>query len=173
MTDRPIAAQLLNAAEWFNAALLTRLVERGWPRLSRNQSQVFPILRGPEGAVAKVDVARALGITRQSAHTLTDQLVALGILATAPDPADGRRTVVHLTARGHALADDAREILAELEAELARRIGTDAVACLADALARPWGAPPIHPADRPADSTQRSSAKAAHTGGASASASSA
>jgi DNA-binding MarR family transcriptional regulator len=138
---RPLAAGLVAAAEWFNGALLDQLADRGWPRLSRNQSQVFPLLSA-EGSASPSDIARGLGITRQSAHTLLGQLVDLGILERAADPADGRRTLVALSARGRALARDAREILAELEAELARRIGEDAVEALRRALAADWGDPP-------------------------------
>lgn len=141
MADRPLAAGLLLAADWFNDALLSRLSARGWPRLSRNQSQVFPLITR-DGSTSPSDLARGLGITRQSAHALLGQLIDLGILAQSPDPLDGRRTTVHLTDRGHDLADDARAILADLEAALAARIGASAVDALASALAQDWGEAP-------------------------------
>ncbi|MEE8601930.1 MarR family winged helix-turn-helix transcriptional regulator [Euzebya tangerina] len=147
MRDLPLAAALLDAAEWFNTALLERLAERGWPRLSRNQSLVFPLLSA-EGATSQTMVARSLGITRQSAHTLLLQLVELGVLRREPDPSDGRRSLMRLTADGRRLAKDARTILTELEEELARRIGESAVQDLAEALSAEWGPTPSPTPDR-------------------------
>lgn len=142
MADRPLAAALLHAAEWFNSALLDHLEARGWPRLSRNQSQVFPLIHADRGT-SPSDVARGLGVTRQSAHVLLGQLEDLGILQRRPDPEDGRRTLLHLTDRGVALAADAREVLADLEAELAARIGPQAVDRLGAVVGVDWGPPPV------------------------------
>ena len=138
---RPLAAALLDGAEWFNTALLSRLEDAGWPALSRNQSRVFPLL-GPDGT-SQVEVARGLGITRQSAHTLLGQLEALGIVERRPDPTDGRSSIVLLTRRGRALAADAGRILGDLEGELARRLGADHVEALGAALRLDWGDAPV------------------------------
>lgn len=96
-----------------------------------------------DGGTSPSEVARQLGITRQSAHVLLGQLVDLGILAQEPDLDDGRRTLVRLTERGRSLAADAGRILATLEAQLAKRIGEDATAHLHDTLAQDWGDPPL------------------------------
>jgi len=140
MADPPLAAALLDAAEWFDGALRARLAVRGWPALSRNQAQVFPLLE-PDGT-AQATIARRLGITRQSAHTLLRQLEELGILERQASPNDRRLVLVHLTRAGRRLARDARDELADLEEELGRRIGADAVAALARAVHADWGEPP-------------------------------
>lgn len=136
----PLAAGLLSGADWFNEALLAELAASGWPRLSRNQAQVFPLLT--EHGVSQAEIARALGITRQSAHNLVRELVDLAILEQRPDDADRRLSLVVLTERGTRLAHDAGRLLASFEEELAVRIGADAVTALRRALATDWGPPP-------------------------------
>lgn len=145
----PLAARLLAAAEWFNSALRQRLADRGWPAISRNQSQVFTLL-GVEGA-SQSDIARGLDITRQSAHTLLRQLSDLGLVAERTDPRDRRKVRVHLTEEGERFAADAREVLADLEGTLTRRIGDEAVVALRAALATDWGGPPHAETPAPSD----------------------
>lgn len=139
MTAVPLAASLLHAAEWFNTALLTRLTALGWPTLSRSQSQVFPLL--DPGGTSQAELARRLGITRQSTHVLIRDLERLGLLERRPSAEDGRVMLVCLDARGAALARDAARILVALEAELADRIGAEPVDALARAMRCDWGPP--------------------------------
>jgi DNA-binding MarR family transcriptional regulator len=137
----PLAGALLGAADWFNDALVLRLAERGWPRLTRNQSRVFALMP-PRGA-RPVELARAVGITRQSMHTLLRGLADEGLLSFHPDPDDLRSVVVRLTPRGQDLVRDAGEILGELEEVLTDRIGAREVAALRRILEAPWGPPPV------------------------------
>jgi DNA-binding MarR family transcriptional regulator len=140
MSHPPLAAALLAAADWFNEALLDDLAGRGWPRVSRHQSQVFPLL-GPDGC-SQADLTRHLGITRQSVSTLVQELEALELVERRPDVADRRVKVVALTERGHEFAAEARRLLASAEAELERRIGRVHVDALRTALGAEWGPPP-------------------------------
>lgn len=137
--DRPLAARLLAAAEWFDVALRDRLAAAGWPSLSRNQSQVFPLLR--PGGTSQTEIARRLGITRQSAHTLLGRLVELGILERRGAVEDGRLVLVHLTPTGRRLAEEAARILRALEDELGTRVGVDHLASLRAVLDLDWGGP--------------------------------
>lgn len=138
--ERPLAAELLAAAEWFDVALRERLAGNGWPALSRNQAQVFPLLA--PGGTSQTEVSRRLGVTRQSAHTLLGQLVELGILERAPGLTDHRLVLVHLTSSGRRLAKDAAGILASLELELASRVGAARVDGLRETMSLDWGDPP-------------------------------
>ncbi|WP_380168669.1 MarR family winged helix-turn-helix transcriptional regulator [Jannaschia sp. R86511] len=139
--DAPgLALALLRAAEWFDRALLDALAARGWPRLTRSQSQLFAAL-GPDGA-SVAELARRVGVTRQSMHSAVADLVGHGVLATRSDARDARAVVVTLTPRGQQLVREALRELGALEQVLAGRIGQDAVTALRDALARPWGEPP-------------------------------
>lgn len=64
-------------------------------------------------------------ISKQAVGKRIQEMVAAGLVAVAPDPHDGRASVVRRTTDGdRALALVMRE-LAELEAELARRVGED------------------------------------------------
>lgn len=140
MGSGPLAAELLRAADWFNDALLDRLAASGWPRLSRNQAQVFPLL-GDDGA-SQSELGRRLGITRQSVNALVGELIDADVLAKTDDAADARVTTIVLTNSGRQLAADARRILDELERTLAGRIGADATEDLRSALASDWGRSP-------------------------------
>lgn len=152
MDSVPLAAQLLRAADWFNDALLERIAAAGWPRLSRNQAQVFPLLG--ERGVSQAEIARRLGITRQSVNVLVGELVDIDVLAKTSDDSDARSTVIVLTGIGRRLAADAREILGDLERTLAERIGAEAVESLRHALGADWGTPPMsHPVERDHDAT--------------------
>ncbi len=137
MSSTPLAAQLLRCADWFNDALLRALEAQGWPSLSRNQAQVFPLLTAH--GISQSTLARGLGVTRQSAHKLIRDLTELGIVDLRSDPQDARTRLVVLTDKGERLADEAGKILATLEAELERRIGHEVVEGLKTACEADWG----------------------------------
>jgi DNA-binding MarR family transcriptional regulator len=135
-----LAAELLAASAWFDEALLARLEQHGWPRLSPTRSRVFLALsRGP---VLVSDLARELDVSRQAVHKLLDNLERDGLVERRTDDHDRRAQRVTLTDRGRALADDAGRILPDLEDELATRIGRDHVAALRLALAQDRGPVP-------------------------------
>jgi DNA-binding MarR family transcriptional regulator len=132
-----LAAALLEASDWLNEALLDELALRGWPRLTRTQSQVFLHL----GAGRRpAELARRVGITRQSMQTLLQGLEEEGLVAQERQAA--RAVLVRLAPRGEALVADARTALRGLERELERRIGASHVRALRSALAADWGARP-------------------------------
>ncbi len=133
-------AQLLAAAEWFNEALITRMERAGWPLLSRSQSLLF--VKIDDDGTRPAELARRLGITRQSMQELLAKLREHGLVTVVVDPTDGRATIVRLAPRAQLFGRDAAMISASIEAELAARIGEQAVAGLRAALAHDWGDPP-------------------------------
>jgi DNA-binding MarR family transcriptional regulator len=135
-----LPAQLLAAADWFNDGLAVAMAEAGWPFLSRSQSLVFVSI--DDDGTRPAELARRLGITRQSMQELLVKLREHELVTVDVDPTDGRATIVRLAPRAHLLGRDAAIISAGLEAELAERIGADAVANLRAALAADWGPPP-------------------------------
>lgn len=144
MDGRPaLALALLRAAQWFDDALRSQLAAGG-VAVSASQSHVFAAL-GPSGA-SVAQLARQVGVTRQSMHRTVGELVDLGLLEVVPDPADGRAVLVRHTRAGRALVRRAVSHLREIEAELAERIGADRVEGLRAALADDWGPPPTAPA---------------------------
>jgi DNA-binding MarR family transcriptional regulator len=135
-----LPARLLAAADWFNDALSAQMAAAGWPLLSRSQSLVFVSI--DDHGTRPAELARRLGITRQSMQELLKKLVEHDLITIDVDPGDGRATIVRLAPRAHLLGRDAAIINAGIEAQLAERIGRDVLDQLRDALDRDWGAPP-------------------------------
>lgn len=102
-----------------------------------------------QGPMSVKDLARDLKISHPSVSQTRSSLLAAGLVAERPDPADGRRRTLHLTPQGAALietllpvwstlervgralnaeAGDAVSVLTKLEAALNRRSIQDRVA---------------------------------------------
>jgi DNA-binding MarR family transcriptional regulator len=135
-----LALSLLRAADWLDDALLARLARDGWPELTRSQAQVFAHLDRHGTSIA--ELARRIGITRQSAHALVESLVGHGFVELRPDPDDRRVRLVVLSGEGARLVRRANRHLRTLEDELAERIGAGRVRALRRALAAELGPPP-------------------------------
>jgi DNA-binding MarR family transcriptional regulator len=144
----PLALLLLRASRWFDAQLLERLAQQGWPRLSPAQSLVFAHLT-PDG-VPPATLARRLGTSRQATQDLVAGLVRLGLLEPVDDPARARGRLVVLTATGRDLARDARAVLDELE----QSIGASRAGALRELLDGMEGCRPTR-ADGRGDPTQQ------------------
>jgi DNA-binding MarR family transcriptional regulator len=135
-----LAAELLAASAWFDEALLARLEQAGWPRLSPTRSRVF--LAMSRGPVRVSDLAQELDVSRQAVHKLLDGLERDGLVERWTDAHDRRAQRVGLTDRGESLAADAGRILPQLERELADRIGAGNVEVLRRVLAHDRGPAP-------------------------------
>jgi DNA-binding MarR family transcriptional regulator len=75
-------------------------------------------------------LAELLGVTKQAASRLADDMVTLGYLERFGDPEDRRRTQLELSPRGERIRARAREESQAMEAELRGRFGDAAVAQL-------------------------------------------
>jgi len=135
----PLIDLSLRAFRWFEDGLLRRLDEAGWPKITRAHSLVFAHL-DLEGTRPS-ELARRIGISRQAVHQTVGELVELGLVELAPDPASRRAKLVVLTPLGRRRVAEAHGIFGELEGELARRIGRKSVTELRRALEADWGAP--------------------------------
>jgi DNA-binding MarR family transcriptional regulator len=84
----------------------------------------FPVLRypGPENRRPS-ELAAEARMTKQAMNYLLGQMQQLGYLTRDDDPGDQRFKRVRLTKRGHAAARAIRDIVAEIEAELAHDLG--------------------------------------------------
>ncbi|HEU5330471.1 MAG TPA: MarR family transcriptional regulator [Thermomicrobiales bacterium] len=113
-------------------ATVTRVYEdvvaAGYTDLRPAHFTPFQHLR-PEGSHI-TELAERAQMTKQSMGYLVDYLEARGYVERVLDPADGRAKLVRLTTRGRALARVARASLERLEAEWARRLGSDSMAHL-------------------------------------------
>lgn len=103
------------------ALLHERFAERGHPEIRPVHGTVMQFL-DDEGTRVSVLAERAQ-ITKQSMGELVAHLERLGYVERVADPSDGRAKLVRPTARGRQLYAIAREVVAELETEWARRVG--------------------------------------------------
>jgi DNA-binding MarR family transcriptional regulator len=88
---------------------------------------------GPGGATAS-EVGRRLGVSKQAAGKTIDRLEELGYAERVDDPADGRRKLVRLTARGIDSLTRSAAIFDELRSRWAATVGADRLAGLEDTL---------------------------------------
>ena len=72
-------------------------------------------------------LAELLGVSKQAASRLADDMVTAGFLQRGGDPADRRRTPLQLTELGAAVRQRALDESLEMENELRRRFGDQAV----------------------------------------------
>ncbi|WP_328840039.1 MarR family winged helix-turn-helix transcriptional regulator [Streptomyces europaeiscabiei] len=100
----------------------------------------------PDGATV-TDLAAHLGVTKQAASQLVDELVRKGYVERRPHPGDARARLVVLTERGWACTRAAEEVAAEVVAGWAESLGGEGeMRVLRDQLARIAPCGPIRPA---------------------------
>ncbi|MFI0485755.1 MarR family winged helix-turn-helix transcriptional regulator [Actinomadura sp. 9N215] len=117
------------------------LAEQGHPGLRPMHGFVFQAI-GPDGTTA-VELGRRLGVSKQAAGKMVESLERAGYVERGADPADARRKIVRLTARGaDSLARSAR-IFDRIRDDWVRRLGAGRVRALEHDLRRvtpddPW-----------------------------------
>src|ERR671911_1301215 len=131
---------LLAGFRWFDTALLHALHRAGYRDIRRPHSLVFAQL-DRQGSARISEIARRLGVTRQSAHHTVQELREMGLVDVVPDPVNASARLVVPTPRGRASIRTARARYAALERELGKRIGADDVRALRAALEKDWGRP--------------------------------
>jgi DNA-binding MarR family transcriptional regulator len=105
-----------------------RLAERGHPDVRPAHGYAFQAV-GSSGTTAG-ELGVRLGVTKQAAGQMVDELVRLGYVTREADPDDGRRRLVRLTPHGVECLRLSAEIFEELLAEWRAR-GDDVDATIA------------------------------------------
>ena len=123
---------LLKAARLLNERAISRVRSRTNKPVRVAHTALFPHI-DLEGT-RLTDLASRLGVTKQAAGQLVDELVEMGMLERAPDPADARAKLVRFTRRGKAGILDGIAVLKELEAELEELVGASRMRTLHDVL---------------------------------------
>ncbi|HYP47413.1 MAG TPA: MarR family transcriptional regulator [Thermoleophilaceae bacterium] len=103
------------------ALLHQRFAEGGHPEIRPPHGNVMQFL-DDDGTRVSVLAERA-SITKQSMAELVAHLEQLGYVERVPDPTDRRAKLVRATPRGKQLYSIARAVVAEIEAEWAKRLG--------------------------------------------------
>lgn len=140
MKDGFLMMDLMRAFYWFDEGLQSALKARGWRSISRSQS--ITLANIALGICRPAEIARNLGVSRQAVSNMLQDMVEQGLVTIEPDPTDRRASVVNFSETSTRLRADALEILAELEAAVAERVGKESLKTMRDALGRDWGVAP-------------------------------
>lgn len=136
-----LMAQLLNRFMWFDGALQKSLDARGHGGVRRLESMTMVYVHA--GIRRPSELARLLGVTRQSMNTALRELEEKRLVYMAPDPEDARCKLVTFAPEGAGMRAEALEIVSGLEAELEARLGAKTVASLARIVSADWGEAPV------------------------------
>lgn len=109
-----------------------RMAQAGYPDVRDQHGFAFQVLAG---GASGVQLAAHLGVTKQAAHQLIDDLVRRGWARRMPGP-DRRTVTVVLTEAGRAVTRAAEQAGAAIEADLARHLGAQRLDRLVDDLRR-------------------------------------
>ena len=125
--DEVAMPALLRAARTtYGSAIREAMREAACDDVPRNGVFVIGGIARNGGALG--DIISALGVSKQAAGQLVDSLVVRGYLDRSVDPQDRRRLTVPLTERGRLAAAASRSAVDRVDAEVAKRVGADAVA---------------------------------------------
>ncbi len=102
------------------AEFVARVEAAGYAELRPMHGFVFQALRGD--GMTSSELAERLGVTKQAAGQIVDDLAARGYVERRPHPAGGRRKLVVLTGQAERHLVVAGRILHELEDQLAARL---------------------------------------------------
>ncbi|MEU9449179.1 MarR family winged helix-turn-helix transcriptional regulator [Streptomyces sp. NPDC048277] len=138
-----LSATLLAAAGELTRRINEGVVARGFEGIRPAHGFAFARL-APDGATV-TEVALHLGVTKQAASQLVDEIVRKGYAERRAHPGDARARLVVLTESGWACTRAAEEAAAEVAGEWAELLGEGEVRVLGRSLARiaPYG--PIRP----------------------------
>ncbi|WP_030611256.1 MarR family winged helix-turn-helix transcriptional regulator [Streptomyces sclerotialus] len=139
-TRRSLPQLLGDARRWFDEGLLAAMATTGATPVSLPQLQLFAVL--DEAGTTVSELARRMGVTRQTAHQAVHGLVAAGLLEQTEHPTSARQRLIRRTPEGAHAHQQAELVLERLEDRLAERIGREAADALRAALEAPWGDPP-------------------------------
>ncbi|NGY60153.1 MarR family transcriptional regulator [Lentzea sp. NEAU-D13] len=107
----------------FQKELFTRLAEAGHEHLRPRHGAIMAYLAA--GGTRASELSERSGQHKQVVGTLIDELERLGYVTRQPDPADRRAKLVVPTELGRDQMAQAKRIIADIEARLARQVGSD------------------------------------------------
>lgn len=127
-----VAMLVLRAAAQVVDGIQRGLAERGFTDVRPAHGFAFVRISGGDATV--VEVAEHLGVTKQAASQLVEQLVQRGYVTREADPRDGRSRLLRLTEHGRACTRAAEQAAAETAEVWSRQLGADTMAILNTAL---------------------------------------
>jgi DNA-binding MarR family transcriptional regulator len=124
---------LLRASSRLVDGIQDRMARRGYDDVRPAHGFAFTLIAG--GGATAGQLAEHLGVTKQAAAQMVQELEAKGYVTRSTDPADRRAKRVVLTARGRACTRAAERAAAEELAPWLDALGPRATAALTRALA--------------------------------------
>ncbi len=124
---------LFKAARLLNERAIERLRQRTKKPVRTAHTSLLPHI-DLEGT-RLTDLASRLGVTKQAAGQLVDELVVMGMLERVADPTDARAKLVRFSKRGKAALLDGLGVLREIEEEIRAKLGDATMRVLHSALA--------------------------------------
>ncbi|MFE9997940.1 MarR family winged helix-turn-helix transcriptional regulator [Streptomyces avermitilis] len=137
------SAALLAAAGELTQRIHDGVVARGFEGL--RPAHGFAFSRLAPGGATVTDLAAHLGVTKQAASQLVDEMVRKGYVERRPHPGDARARLVVLTERGLACTRAAEEAAAEAVRPWVELLGEGEVGLLWARLSRIAPSGPIRP----------------------------
>jgi DNA-binding MarR family transcriptional regulator len=140
-SDRLHVGQLLvQLTRRFQAELFERLRDAGLADARPPHTHVTAYIKADGSRLT--ELAAMARMTLPAMSELVDDLQRLGIVERRPDPRDGRAKLICLTDAGRAAMRTAQRVIADIEADYARRVGAERfeqAAVTLDALVRSLG----------------------------------
>ncbi|MET9735397.1 MarR family transcriptional regulator [Streptomyces sp. NPDC006458] len=138
-----LSAALLAVAGDLTQRIHDGVVARGFEGL--RPAHGFAFARLAPGGATVTELAVHLGVTKQAASQLVDEIVRKGYAVRRPHPGDARARLIVLTERGRACTRAAEEAAAEAVRVWAAVLGEAELAALRERLARIAPAGPVRP----------------------------
>ena len=133
-------ASLLNATYWCDDAFQINLEAMRFERTSRMES--FVLINIAAGERRAIDIAKNLGVSRQTISMILKEFEERKWITTTEDPRDRRARIVRFSSSFARRARLCSQIVRGIVRELEQRLGKSAVDALRATLAADWGAPP-------------------------------
>jgi len=133
----PLLQLLAGGQNWFREGLMLAFSDGEAPHLRPADLTLLAQLDCDTTHAS--ELARRMGVSRQSVTKLLQNLVSEGLVELRPVASRGNKKCIIITGRGKAFIDRTLGQLERLEATLEERIGHKRVEQLRDALSRDWG----------------------------------
>ncbi|MFD5715540.1 MarR family winged helix-turn-helix transcriptional regulator [Streptomyces pharetrae] len=137
-----LTAALLAAAGELTRRINDGVVARGF---EGRPAYGYAFTRLARGGATVTELAAHLGVTKQAASQLVDELVRKGYVERRSHPVDARARLLELTERGRACTRAAEEAAAEVVGEWSELLGEDEVRVLREQLGRIAPHGPVRP----------------------------
>jgi DNA-binding MarR family transcriptional regulator len=126
---------LAKAAQRWNEALARGFAEAGYADVLPSFGSVLLPLYEEDG-LQMGELGRRSGLSKQTMTALVRRVEGAGLVERRGDPADGRATLIFLTARAREFAPVAEAVLSDVDAAVRRQLTGSQVADLKESLRR-------------------------------------